>query len=403
MNTDTKHSIDQSLAIIKRGCEELLIEQELIEKLKKGIPLRIKAGFDPTAPDLHLGHTVLINKLRHFQDLGHQILFLIGDFTGMIGDPTGKSATRPPLTKEQVIENAQSYASQVFKILDKDKTEIVFNSSWLTDLGAAGMLKLASSLTVARMLERDDFSKRFKGNQPIAIHEFMYPLLQGYDSVALKADVELGGTDQKFNLLMGRELQKQAGQSQQCVLTMPLLEGLDGVNKMSKSLNNYIGINEAPEIIFAKLMSISDELMWRYIELLSFESLETVQQWKAAVVAGENPRNIKVRFAQEIVARFHSQLDAEKALTDFQTRAKGGVPDEVPEITINIDAESIGIAQLLKLAGLVESTSEANRAIDQGGVKLDSEKVSDKSLQLTKGFCGVAQVGKRKFVKINVN
>ena len=403
MNTNTNHSIDQSLAIIKRGCEELLIEQELIEKLKKGIPLRIKAGFDPTAPDLHLGHTVLINKLRHFQDLGHQILFLIGDFTGMIGDPTGKSATRPPLTKEQVIENAQSYASQVFKILDKDKIEIVFNSSWLTDLGAAGMLKLASSLTVARMLERDDFSKRFKGNQPIAIHEFMYPLLQGYDSVALKADVELGGTDQKFNLLMGRELQKQAGQSQQCVLTMPLLEGLDGVNKMSKSLNNYIGINEAPEIIFAKLMSISDELMWRYIELLSFESLETVQQWKAAVAAGENPRNIKVRFAQEIVARFHSQLDAEKALSDFQTRAKGGVPDEVPEITINIDAESIGIAHLLKLAGLVESTSEANRAIDQGGVKLDSEKVSDKGLQIAKGFCGVAQVGKRKFAKINVN
>ena len=402
MNTD----INQSLAIIKRGCEELLIEQELIEKLrlnaKSGIPLRIKAGFDPTAPDLHLGHTVLINKLRHFQDLGHQILFLIGDFTGMIGDPTGKSATRPPLTNEQVIENAQSYAEQVFKILDKDKTEIVFNSSWLTDLGAAGMLKLASSLTVARMLERDDFSKRFKSNQPIAIHEFMYPLLQGYDSVALKADVELGGTDQKFNLLMGRELQKQAGQSQQCVLTMPLLEGLDGVNKMSKSLNNYIGINEAPEIIFAKLMSISDELMWRYIELLSFQSLETVQQWKSAVAAGENPRNIKVRFAQEIVTRFHSQLDAEKALSDFQTRAKGGVPDDVPEVTVNIDSASIGVAQLLKLAGLVESTSEANRAIDQGGVKLDSEKVSDKSLQLNKGFCGVAQVGKRKFAKINV-
>jgi tyrosyl-tRNA synthetase len=398
VNTD----INQSLAIIKRGSEELLIEQELIEKLKKGVPLRIKAGFDPTAPDLHLGHTVLINKLRHFQDLGHQVLFLIGDFTGMIGDPTGKSTTRPPLTKEQVIENAQSYAEQVFKILDKDKTEIVFNSSWLNDLGAAGMLKLASSLTVARMLERDDFSKRFKSNQPIAIHEFMYPLLQGYDSVALKADVELGGTDQKFNLLMGRELQKQAGQSQQCVLTMPLLEGLDGVNKMSKSLNNYIGINEAPEIIFAKLMSISDELMWRYIELLSFESLETVQKWKAAVAAGENPRNIKVRFAQEIVTRFHSQADAEKALNDFQTRAKGGVPDEVPEVTINIDGASIGIAQLLKLAGLVESTSEANRAIDQGGVKLDSEKVSDKSLQFNKGFCGVAQVGKRKFAKINV-
>ncbi|OQW67834.1 MAG: tyrosine--tRNA ligase [Proteobacteria bacterium ST_bin12] len=398
VNTD----INQSLAIIKRGCEELLIEQELIEKLKKGIPLRIKAGFDPTAPDLHLGHTVLINKLRHFQDLGHQVLFLIGDFTGMIGDPTGKSTTRPPLTKEQVIENAESYASQVFKILDKDKTEIVFNSSWLNDLGAVGMLKLASSLTVARMLERDDFSKRFKGNQPIAIHEFMYPLLQGYDSVALKADVELGGTDQKFNLLMGRELQKQAGQSQQCVLTMPLLEGLDGVNKMSKSLNNYIGINEAPEIIFAKLMSISDELMWRYIELLSFESLETVQQSKAAVAAGENPRNIKVKFAQEIVARFHSQADAEKALNDFQTRAKGGVPDEVPEVTVNIDTATIGIAQLLKLAGLVESTSEANRAIDQGGVKLDSEKITDKSHQLSKGTSFIAQVGKRKFAKINL-
>ena len=402
MNTSANINIDQSLAIIKRGCEELLIEQELVEKLKKGLPLRIKAGFDPTAPDLHLGHTVLINKLRHFQDLGHQILFLIGDFTGMIGDPTGKSVTRPPLTKEQVIENAASYAEQVFKILDKDKTEIVFNSSWLTDLGAAGMLKLAASLTVARMLERDDFSKRFKNNQPIAIHEFMYPLLQGYDSVALKADVEVGGTDQKFNLLMGRELQKQAGQSQQCVLTMPLLEGLDGVNKMSKSLNNYIGINEPPEIIFAKLMSINDVLMWRYIELLSFESLETIQQWKAAVAAGENPRNVKVKFAQEIVARFHSQADAEKALSDFQTRAKGGVPDEVPEMAVNIDGATIGIAQLLKLAGLVESTSEANRAIDQGGVKLNSEKVSDKNLQVNKGFSVIAQVGKRKFAKINL-
>lgn len=402
MNTSIDINLNQSLAIIKRGCDELLIEHELVEKLKKGTPLRIKAGFDPTAPDLHLGHTVLINKLRHFQDMGHHILFLIGDFTGMIGDPTGKSVTRPPLTKEQVAENAQSYAEQVFKILDKEKTDIVFNSAWLTDLGAAGMLRLASSLTVARMLERDDFSKRFKGNQPIAIHEFMYPLLQGYDSVALKADVELGGTDQKFNLLMGRELQKQAGQSQQCVLTMPLLEGLDGVNKMSKSLNNYIGINEPPEIIFAKLMSVSDELMWRYIELLSFESLETVQQWKAAVAAGENPRNIKVRFAQEIVARFHSQADAEKALNDFQTRAKGGVPDEVPEVIVNIDGASIGIAQLLKLAGLVESTSEANRAVDQGGVKLDSEKVLDKNLQIDKGVSVIAQVGKRKFAKINL-
>jgi tyrosyl-tRNA synthetase len=395
-------NIHQSLAIIKRGAEELLLEAELIEKLKKGVPLRIKAGFDPTAPDLHLGHTVLINKLRHFQDLGHQVLFLIGDFTGMIGDPTGKSATRPPLTKEQVAENAKSYAEQVFKILDKDKTEIVFNSTWLTNLGAAGMLKLAASLTVARMLERDDFSKRFKGNQPIAIHEFMYPLLQGYDSVALKADVELGGTDQKFNLLMGRELQKQAGISQQCVLTMPLLEGLDGVNKMSKSLGNYIGINEPPEMIFAKIMSVSDELMWRYIELLSFESLETIAQWKADVAAGTNPRNIKVTFAQEIVARFHSQADAEKALLDFQTRSKGGVPDDVPEVQVDIDSQSIGIAQLLKIAGLVESTSEAMRAIEQGGVKLDSEKVNDKSLQLNKGQIVVAQVGKRKFAKISI-
>lgn len=394
--------IAQALAIIKRGADELLIEQELIEKLKSGKPLRIKAGFDPTAPDLHLGHTVLINKLRQFQDLGHQVLFLIGDFTGMIGDPTGKSATRPPLTKEQVQENAKSYATQVFKILDPAKTEIVFNSKWLTELGAAGMLKLAASHTVARMLERDDFSKRFKGNQPIAIHEFLYPLLQGYDSVALNADVELGGTDQKFNLLMGRELQKQANQSQQCVLMMPLLEGLDGVNKMSKSLGNYIGINEAPEIIFAKLMSVSDDLMWRYIDLLSFESLDTIAAWKQQVSAGENPRNIKVRFAQEIVARFHSQADAEKALQDFTTRAKGGIPDDVPEIDIAIEGDSIGISQLLKLAGLVESTSEAMRAVQQGGVKLDSAKVEDKNLPVHKGATVIAQVGKRKFAKITL-
>ena len=398
-----KPDIDQSLAIIKRGADELLIESELIEKLKKGKPLRVKAGFDPTAPDLHLGHTVLINKLRQLQDLGHHVLFLIGDFTGMIGDPTGKSATRPPLTPEQVQENAKSYAEQVFKILDKDKTEIVFNASWLTDLGAAGMLKLAASHTVARMLERDDFDKRFKSNQPIAIHEFMYPLLQGYDSVALKADLELGGTDQKFNLLMGRELQKQAGMDQQCVLTMPLLEGLDGVNKMSKSLDNYIGIDEAPEIIFAKIMSVSDDLMWRYIELLSFESLETIAQWKQQVEAGENPRNIKVRFAQEVVARFHSQADAEKALQDFQTRAKGGIPDEVPEVILKIDDETIGIALLLKEAGLVQSTSEAMRMIKQGGVKIDSVKVEDKNLQLDKGATFVAQVGKRKFAKISVS
>ncbi|PKO46566.1 MAG: tyrosine--tRNA ligase [Betaproteobacteria bacterium HGW-Betaproteobacteria-22] len=399
MNID----INQQLAVIKRGADELLIESELVEKLKKGRPLRIKAGFDPTAPDLHLGHTVLINKLRQFQELGHHVLFLIGDFTGMIGDPTGKSTTRPPLTEAQVQENAKSYASQVFKILKPEQTEVVFNSKWLTELGAAGMIKLAASYTVARMLERDDFTKRFKGNQSIAIHEFLYPLLQGYDSVALNADVELGGTDQKFNLLMGRELQKQAGQSQQCVLTMPLLEGLDGVNKMSKSLGNYIGIAEAPEIIFAKLMSISDELMWRYIELLSFASLETIAQWKAQVAAGGNPRNIKVRFAQEIVTRFHSAESAEKALQDFQTRSKGGIPEEVPEVAVTIDAETIGVAQLLKLAGLVASTSEAFRAIEQGGIKLDGEKVSDKTLAIAKGVSVVAQVGKRKFARITVS
>jgi len=394
--------ISQQLAVIKRGADELLIEAELVEKLKKGQPLRVKAGFDPTAPDLHLGHTVLINKLRQLQELGHQVLFLIGDFTGMIGDPTGKSATRPPLTAEQVQENAKSYTAQVFKILKPEQTEVVFNSKWLSELGAAGMLKLAASHTVARMLERDDFSKRFKGNQPIAIHEFLYPLLQGYDSVALNADLELGGTDQKFNLLMGRELQKQAGQSPQCVLTMPLLEGLDGVNKMSKSLGNYIGIAEAPEIIFAKIMSISDELMWRYIELLSFESLETIAQWKADVTAGANPRNVKVQFAQEIVTRFHSKEDADKALLDFQTRSKGGIPDDIPQVEVVAESDAIGIAQLLKLAGLVVSTSEAFRSIEQGGVKLDGEKVTDKALTVKKGSAVVAQVGKRKFANVTI-
>lgn len=394
--------ISQQLAVIKRGADELLIEAELVEKLKKGQPLRVKAGFDPTAPDLHLGHTVLINKLRQLQELGHHVLFLIGDFTGMIGDPTGKSATRPPLTAEQVQENAKSYTAQVFKILKPEQTEVVFNSKWLTELGAAGMLKLAASHTVARMLERDDFSKRFKGNQPIAIHEFLYPLLQGYDSVALNADLELGGTDQKFNLLMGRELQKQAGQSPQCVLTMPLLEGLDGVNKMSKSLGNYIGIAEAPEIIFAKIMSISDELMWRYIELLSFESLETIAQWKADVAAGANPRNVKVQFAQEVVTRFHSKEDADKALLDFQTRSKGGIPDDIPQVEVVAESDAIGIAQLLKLAGLVVSTSEAFRSIEQGGVKLDGEKVTDKALTVKKGSVVVAQVGKRKFANVTI-
>ena len=391
------------LAIIKRGCDELLIEQELVDKLKTGRPLRIKAGFDPTAPDLHLGHTVLINKLRQLQDLGHHVLFLIGDFTGMIGDPTGKSATRPPLTREQVEENAKSYREQVFKILKPEQTEVVFNSAWLNDLGAAGMIKLAASHTVARMLERDDFAKRYKGNQPIAIHEFLYPLLQGYDSVALKADLELGGTDQKFNLLMGRELQKQAGQPPQCILTMPLLEGLDGVNKMSKSLGNYVGIAEAPQEIFGKLMSVSDDLMWKYIELLSFESLETIQQWKADVIAGANPRNIKVRFAQEIVARFHTQQAAEQALADFEARfQKGALPDEMPEITVNCPDGGIAIAQMLKQASLVVSTSEALRMIDQGGVRLDGEKISDKAMKLSPGVTLVAQVGKRKFARITI-
>jgi len=395
--------LEETLAIIKRGSDELLIEQELIEKLKTGKPLRVKAGFDPTAPDLHLGHTVLLNKLRQLQELGHQVLFLIGDFTGMIGDPTGKSATRPPLTAEQVQENAKSYAEQVFKILKPELTEVVFNSKWLTELGAAGMLKLAASHTVARMLERDDFSKRYKSNQPIAIHEFLYPLLQGYDSVALNADLELGGTDQKFNLLMGRELQKHFCQSQQCVLTMPLLEGLDGVNKMSKSLGNYIGVSEPANDIFSKIMSISDELMWRYIELLSFESIETISKWKDEVVAGANPRNIKVGFAQEIVTRFHSKQAADEALADFQLRAKGGIPDEVPEITISLMQETINIAQLLKQSNLVASTSEALRMIEQGGVKLDGEKVTDKALQLTRPTAIVAQVGKRKFARITIN
>ena len=394
--------INQALALIKRGAEEILLEEELLEKLKKGKPLRVKAGFDPTAPDLHLGHTVLLNKLRQFQDLGHHVLFLIGDFTGMIGDPTGKSATRPPLSQDEVKKNAESYAEQVFKILKRDQTEVVFNSTWLTDLGAAGMLKLAASHTVARMLERDDFSRRYKASQPIAIHEFLYPLLQGYDSVALKADVELGGTDQKFNLLMGRELQKQSSQSPQCVITMPLLEGLDGVQKMSKSLGNYIGINEAPEIIFAKIMSISDELMWRYIELLSFATLDEIQNWKANVKAGQNPRDIKVTFAQEIVARFHSKEAATQALDNFQTRAKGGIPENVPEVNITIQTDTIGILQILKEAALVASTSEGMRLIEGGGIKIDGERLEDGKKMISKNSEFVAQVGKRKFAKIKV-
>ncbi|MBI5430944.1 MAG: tyrosine--tRNA ligase [Nitrosomonadales bacterium] len=389
---------------IKRGAHELLLEDELIQKLALGRPLRVKAGFDPTAPDLHLGHTVLLNKLRQLQDLGHHALFLIGDFTGMIGDPTGKNATRPPLSREQVQENAQSYRDQVFKVLDPDKTEIVFNSTWMDKFGATDLIKLASTHTVARMLERDDFGKRYRSNQPIAIHEFIYPLVQGYDSVALKADIELGGTDQKFNLLMGRELQKHYGQSAQCVLTMPLLEGLDGVNKMSKSLGNYVGITDTPRDMFGKLMSVSDQLMWRYFELLSFESLSTIAKWRAEVEGGRNPRDIKVLLGQEIVARFHSKQAAVDALADFEARFKqGALPDDMPAVAVASTNGCIGIAQLLKQAGLVASTSEALRMIDQGGVKLGGEKVSDKALQLKAGAVVVAQVGKRKFGRVTVS
>jgi len=395
--------IQETLRIIRRGCDELIVEQELTDRLRTGKRLRVKAGFDPTAPDLHLGHTVLLNKMRQLQDLGHHALFLIGDFTGMIGDPTGKNVTRPPLTREQVLENSKSYTDQVFKILKPEQTEVVFNSTWIDKLGAAGMVRLAASHTVARMLERDDFHKRYKGNQPIAIHEFLYPLVQGYDSVALNADLELGGTDQKFNLLMGRELQKQHGQAPQCVLTMPLLEGLDGVNKMSKSLGNYIGITEAPSEIFGKLMSVSDELMWRYIELLSFESLETIAGWRSRINSGANPRDTKVHFSQEIVARFHGAAAADQALCDFEARFKqGATPDTMPEILLEASNGSLPITQVLKQAGLTTSTSDAMRMIEQGGVKMDGDKISDKTRVLSAGTCVVVQVGKRKFARVTI-
>lgn len=399
----SESSVKQALQAIKRGCHELLIEQELIEKLQKSTPLRIKAGFDPTAPDLHLGHTVLLNKLRLLQDMGHHVLFLIGDFTGMIGDPSGKNATRPPLSREQVAINAESYTVQVFKILKQEQTEVVFNSTWMDQFNAADLIKLAATHTVARMLERDDFEKRYRNKQPIAIHEFLYPLIQGYDSVALKADLELGGTDQKFNLLMGRELQKHYGQSPQCILTMPLLEGLDGVQKMSKSLNNYVGIAESPTEIFGKLMSISDTLMWRYLELLSFESLETLQQWRKEVEEGRNPRDIKVRLAVEIVTRFHGKSHGEKALADFEARfTRGALPDELPEKVLTITGKAIPIPQLLKLAGLTASTSEALRMIDQGGVKLDGKKVNDKAITIPLNATVIIQIGKRKFAKVTL-
>ena len=391
-------NIDQQLAIFLRGTDEILPLEELSKKLTKGTPLRVKAGFDPTAPDLHLGHTVLINKLRQLQDLGHTILFLIGDFTAMIGDPTGKSKTRPPLSRQQVLENSKSYTKQVFKILDKDKTQVVFNSTWMDKITPIEFIQLSSKQTVARMLERDDFSKRYQSGQPISTHEFLYPLIQGNDSVVLEADVELGGTDQKFNLLVGRELQKQAGQEQQIILTMPILEGLDGVQKMSKSLGNYIGIDDSPDEMFGKIMSISDQLMWRYLELLSFESLEQITDWKTQVKNGQNPRNIKVIFAKEIIARFYDNQQAEQAEIFFINQfTKNKIPDNIPSITLK---SGIKIANALKESGLVMSTSDAFRMIKQGAVKCDGNKVTDKDLILTEQ--AIYQVGKRKFAKINI-
>jgi tyrosyl-tRNA synthetase len=395
---------ERALAELKRGCEEILLEEELIAKLKEGKPLKIKAGFDPTAPDLHLGHTVLINKLRTFQQLGHEVIFLIGDFTGLIGDPTGKNVTRKPLSREDVLANAQTYKEQVFKILDPAKTRIAFNSEWMNELGAAGMIKLAARQTVARMLERDDFKKRYANNQSIAIHEFLYPLVQGWDSVALQADVEMGGTDQRFNLLMGRELQKDEGQRPQTVMMVPLLEGLDGVQKMSKSLGNYVGITDAPNDMFGKIMSISDELMWRYYDLLSFKPIETIQALKQQVADGANPRDVKITLAKEIIARFHDDAAAEAAHQDFTQRfSKNALPDDMPELSISTDAETMPIANLLKEAGLVDSTSEAIRMIKQGAVKLNGDtKVDDTKLEIVKGSTAVYQVGKRKFARIHL-
>jgi tyrosyl-tRNA synthetase len=389
------------MELIRRGAEEVILEEDLKRKLARGKPLRIKAGFDPTAPDLHLGHTVLLNKMRQFQDLGHHVMFLIGDFTGMIGDPSGRNATRPPLTPEQIAANAETYKSQVFKVLDAARTEIMFNSTWSSQLGAAGMVKLAAKYTVARMLERDDFSKRFAEQRPISIHEFLYPLMQGYDSVAMKADVELGGTDQKFNLLVGRELQKDYGQEPQVIITMPLLEGLDGVNKMSKSLGNYVGINESPDDMFGKLMSVSDGLMWRYLELLSFEPMDTILGWKRSVEEGANPREVKVRLAQEIVARFHSRDAAGRALEEFESRFRhGAVPADLEERELAAPDDGLGIVQVLKQAGLCPSASDAQRMIEQGGVKVDGQRVGDKSLRLAPGGVHVVQVGKRKFARV---
>jgi tyrosyl-tRNA synthetase len=395
--------VDHHLAVFKRGAEELLVESELVAKLARGAPLTIKEGFDPTRPDLHLGHTVQFNKLRQLQDLGHRIIFLIGDFTGMIGDPTGRNAARPPLSADEIAHNAKTYADQVFLILDRDKTEVAFNSKWLTALGADGMIKLAAKYTVARMLEREDFAKRYAAEQPIAIHEFLYPLAQGYDSVALKADVELGGTDQKFNLLVGRELQRHFGQEPQCILTLPLLEGLDGVNKMSKSLDNYVGITEPPGEMFGKLMSISDTLMWRYYELLSSRSIDEIAQLKAECETGRNPRDAKVSLAEEIVARFHSGEAAKRAQVEFDARFRqGALPENMPEITLHSAGAGLAVPQLAKQAGIVDSTSEALRLIAQRGLKIDGDVVVDKSMTIASGQTVVVQAGKRKFARVTV-
>lgn len=396
-------SMSDAIALLQRGAVEILLEEELKMRLQNGKPLRIKAGFDPTAPDLHLGHTVLINKLRHFQDLGHEVMFLIGDFTGMIGDPTGKSATRPPLTAEQVIANAKTYEKQVFKILDPERTRIMFNSAWMNHLTATDLIKLAATHTVARMLERDDFNKRYASNQPIAIHEFLYPLLQGYDSVAMQADVELGGTDQKFNLLMGRELQKHFNQKPQIVMTMPLLEGLDGVQKMSKSLNNYIGIDEPADIMFGKIMSVSDELMWRYFELLSFRPVSEIVSWHKEVASGANPRDYKVKLALEIVERFHSHAAATQAYENFVARfVRHEIPEDMTEVELTAPTGDLPIANLLKQAGLVESTSDAIRMINQGAVKIDGNKIEDRQLKIKAPSKHIYQVGKRKFARVKL-
>ena len=399
-----RNDVDHQLSVFKRGVDELLVEQEVVEKLKRGTPLRIKLGLDPTAPDIHLGHTVVLNKLREMQDLGHQVIFLIGDFTSMIGDPSGRNAQRPPLSREVIVANATTYHAQASKVLDPEKTEIRYNSEWSDPLGAAGIIKLAARYTVARMLERDDFAKRYKGNQPIAVHEFLYPLMQGYDSVALKADIELGGTDQKFNLLVGRELQKSYGQEPQCILTMPLLEGIDGVEKMSKSKGNYIGITDPPQDMFGKLMSISDSIMWRYFELLSSMPPEAIARLKQECDQGGNPRDAKVMLAQEIVTRFHSVADAKAALATFQARFRDGVmPDDMPEIALATAGAGMPVAQLAKNAGVVASTSEALRLIAQRGLKLDGEVVGDKSLVVAAGTTVVVQAGKRKFARVTLS